>query len=69
MIRVQTIGISDVRIQPRPNTYDAGDGVTVYENSASSPTPPPGVNNGIFLEDNVYFLMMEDNTSYLLQEA
>lgn len=68
MIRVQTIGISDVRIQPRPNTYDAGDGVTVYENSASSPTPP-GITNGILLEDNVYFLMMEDNTGYLLQEA
>lgn len=62
MIRVQTIGVSDVRIQPRPNTYDAGDGVTVYENSASTP-------NGILLEDLIYFLMMEDNTSYLLQEA
>lgn len=67
MIRVQTIGVSDVRIQPRPNSYDAGDGVTVYENSAS--TPSPGVSNGILLEDLVYFLMMEDNTSYLLQEA
>jgi|688.fasta_scaffold460186_2 hypothetical protein len=67
MIRVQTIGVSDVRIQPRPNSYDAGDGVTVYENSAS--TPAPVVSNGILLEDLVYFLMMEDTTSYLLQEA
>ena len=67
MIRVQTIGVCDVRIQPRPNSYDAGDGVTVYENSAS--TPAPVVSNGILLEDLVYFLMMEDTTSYLLQEA
>jgi hypothetical protein len=67
MIRVQTIGVSDVRVQPRPNTYDAGDGVTVYENSASTPTPV--ISNGILLEDLVYFLMMEDTTSYLLQEA
>jgi hypothetical protein len=56
-----------VRIQPRPNSYDAGDGVSVYENSAS--TPAPVISNGILLEDLVYFLMMEDNTSYLLQEA
>lgn len=68
MIRVQTIGISDVRIQPRPNSYDAGDGVTVYENSAGTPIPP-GVTNGILLEDLVYFLMLEDTTSYLLKEA
>ncbi len=67
MIRVQTIGVSDVRIQPRPNSYDAGDGVTVYENSASAPVPV--ISNGILLEDLVYFLMMEDTTSYLLQEA
>jgi hypothetical protein len=67
MIRVQTIGVSDVRIQPRPNSYDAGDGVTVYENSASAPSP--GITNGILLEDLVSFLMMEDTTSYLLQEA
>ena len=67
MIRVQTIGVSDVRIQPRPNTYDAGDGVTIYENSASTPTPV--VSNGILLENLVSFLMMEDTTSYLLQEA
>lgn len=67
MIRVQTIGVSDVRIQPRPNSYDAGDGVTVYENSAS--TPIPVISNGILLEDLASFLMMEDTTSYLLQEA
>jgi hypothetical protein len=67
MIRVQTIGIVDIRIQPRPNSYDAGDGVTVYENSASSPSPV--ISNGILLENLAYFLMMEDTTSYLLQEA
>jgi hypothetical protein len=67
MIRVQTIGLSDIRIQPRSNIYDVGNGVTVYENSASAPTP--GVSNGILLESSSDFLMLEDNVSYLLQEA
>ncbi len=67
MIRVQTIGVNNVRIQPRADAY-AGDGVTVNESAISTP-PPPGVNNGILLEDSVSFLMMEDTTSYLLQEA
>lgn len=30
---------------------------------------PPAISNGILLENNVDFLMMEDGTSYLLQEA
>jgi hypothetical protein len=67
MIRIQTIGVVDIRIQPRSSAYDAGDGVTVYENSAGGPAPI--ISNGILLEDNVYFLMLEDNVSYLLQEA
>ena len=67
MIRVQTIGVSDVRIQPRPNTYDAGDGVMVYENSASSPPPPS--TSALLLEDNVSIILLEDNVSYLLLEA
>lgn len=43
MIRVETLNLTDVRMKARLAYFDAGYGPTVFENTASSPTPPgPG---------------------------
>ncbi len=34
-----------------------------------SSSTPPAISNGILLENGTDFLMMEDGTSYILQEA
>jgi hypothetical protein len=67
MIRVKDINTVEISINDRLAPWDAGRGPTIIELSESS--LPPTVNNGILLEDGVSFLMMEDTTSYLLQEA
>jgi hypothetical protein len=67
MIRVRDANQVEIAIWNRPDPWGAGTGPIIVELSES--TPPPILTNGILLEDNVYFLMMEDNTSYLLQEA
>jgi hypothetical protein len=67
MIRVKDINTVEIAISDRLAPWDAGRGPTVIELSESPAPPQP--DNGIFLESGVYFLMMEDNVSYLLQEA
>jgi hypothetical protein len=67
MIRVRDANQIEVAIIDRPAPWAAGTGPIVIELSESPAPPRP--NNGIFLEDNIYFLMLEDNVSYLLQEA
>jgi hypothetical protein len=67
MIRIRDINQIEIAISDRPAPWDAGTGPIVIELSESPAPPEP--NNGIFLEDNIYFLMMEDNVSYLLKEA
>jgi hypothetical protein len=37
-------------------------------NTGYTPPPPPVVTTGILLENNTDFLMLEDGTSFLLQE-
>jgi hypothetical protein len=45
-----------------------GDGLS-FPGFGAGPTPPgPPGNNGILLENNTDFLMLEDGTSFLLQE-
>lgn len=68
MIRVRDAATVEISIKQVIEPWDAGTGPILIELSESSPVPP-GVTNGILLEDLTYFLMMEDNTSYLLQEA
>lgn len=67
MIRVRDINQIEVAISDRPASWDAGTGPIVIELSESPAPPVP--NNGIFLENLVDFLMLEDGVSYLLQEA
>lgn len=67
MIRIRDANQIEIAIYDRPLPWQAGTGPIIVELPESPAPPEPG--NGIFLEDNVYFLMMEDNTSYLLQEA
>lgn len=67
MIRVRDANQIEIAIRDRPAPWDAGTGPIVIELSESPAPPKP--ENGIFLEDNIYFLMMEDQISYLLQEA
>lgn len=67
MIRIRDAATVEISIKQVVEPWDAGTGPTIIELSES--TPSPGVNNGILLEDLVSFLMMEDTTSYLLQEA
>lgn len=67
MIRIRDANTVEISIYDRPQAWEAGTGPIVIELSESP--APPAPENGIFLEDNIYFLMMEDNISYLLQEA
>lgn len=67
MIRIRDAATVEISIKQVVEPWDAGTGPIIIELSES--TPSPGVNNGILLEDLVSFLMMEDTTSYLLQEA
>ena len=70
MIRVETLNLTDIRMRPRLEYFDAGYGPSVFENSAGAPPPPPPViTNGILQEAGTYFIMMEDGSSYILQEA
>jgi hypothetical protein len=68
MIRIRDASTVEIAISDRLASWDAGTGPIIIELSESTPTPP-GITNGILLEDLVSFLMMEDTTSYLLQEA
>ena len=47
MIRVETLNLTDVRMKARLAYFDAGYGPTVFENTASSPTPPGPSGNGL----------------------
>lgn len=67
MIRVRDAATVEISIKQVIEPWDAGTGPIIIELSESPAPPEP--DNGIFLEDLVYFLMMEDNTNYLLQEA
>jgi hypothetical protein len=67
MIRIRDVNTIEITIYDRPQPWQAGTGPIIIELSESPAPPIP--NNGIFLEDNIYFLMMEDQISYLLQEA
>jgi len=49
--------------------YGTGEGPTVFNLPSGGGPPPPPVSNGILLEGSLTsFLMLEDGTSYLLQE-
>lgn len=65
MIKVRTTDYQ-YPVNAEQKYYGVGDGVTVRFLLAE---PPSVITNGILLEDNTYFLMLEDTTSYLLQEA
>jgi hypothetical protein len=52
-----------------PPFYDAGLGVWSAAPLNYTPPTPPVISNGILLENGTDFLMMEDGTSYILQEA
>jgi hypothetical protein len=67
MIKVRTTDYQ-YPVNTEQKSYGVGDGVTVRFLLAGT-VPPPVITNGILLEDNTYFLMLEDTTSYLLQEA
>lgn len=67
MIRVKSINTVEIAISDRLSPWDAGRGPTIIELSESPAPPQP--DNGIFLEGAAYFLMMENTTNYLLQEA
>ena len=49
-----------------PPYYDAGRGVWI---AAPLDYTPPVISNGILQEAGSDFIMMEDGTSYILQEA
>lgn len=67
MIRVRDANRTEVSIAFRVEPWDAGTGPIIIE-LPESPAPPEP-DNGILLEDQIYFLMMEDGISYLLKEA
>lgn len=53
----------------KPPFYDAGLGVWIAAPLAYTPPTPPVISNGILQEAGSDFIMMEDGTSYILQEA
>lgn len=67
MIRIETLSFTDIQMRPRREYFDAGYGPSVFENSTSAPSPV--ITNGILQEAGIDFIMMEDGTSYILQEA
>jgi hypothetical protein len=52
-----------------PPYYDAGRGVWIAAPLDYTPPPPPVISSGILQEAGSDFIMMEDGTSYILQEA
>lgn len=53
-----------------PPFYDAGLGIWMAAPLNYTPPPPPVITNGILQETGgSNFIMMEDGTSYILQEA
>jgi len=52
-----------------PPFYDAGLGVWQAAPLDYTPPPPPVISNGILQEAGSDFIMMEDGTSYILQEV
>lgn len=67
MIRIKDINTVEISISDRLASWDAGRGPTIVELSESPAPPQP--DNGILQENLVYFLMLENNIDYLLQEA
>lgn len=68
MIRIRDISKIQIIIHERADPSYAGTGPILIEISEGAPAPPV-ISNGISLEDGTSFLMLEDTTSYLLQEA